>query len=158
MKTTREQKIFVPAALAASILSITGFNVYARMKIGAETFDHALSESLYYSGIQMVGTIWLIAPFVVIGLISSVASKKERLLRGWCFFFCGVVPLMAVYLRGYLNEALLLEQKKWTASIFAVAFLPFMGAPILIALGIALIAFKAADKMNSEQTNRGDRD
>lgn len=146
MKISKERKLFLSVAFATSIISIIGFDVYARIVIGLETLIHAVNESLYYSGIEIVGTIWLIAPFIIIGLISASAARKDRIIRGWSFF---ILPIMGLYLKGHIDEAHLLEQKKWTASIFAVTFLPLMSIPILFVLGIALIIFKAVDKRNS---------
>jgi hypothetical protein len=147
MKISREHKLFLSSAIAASVISIIGFDIFARISIRSEKLITALGESLYFNGIQIVGTLMLIAPFLVLGGMAVVASKNGGLRRGWCFFICGVLPLMGLYLRGILAANHFLEQEKWTASSLSIGLLPFKSIPILfIGLGIGWAVSRLVEK------------
>jgi hypothetical protein len=131
MQNTTPYICFFVLALIAAVISIIGFDVFARMQLRFEPFQHAINKSLYYSRLQIIGTIMLIAPFIAVGLYAAVTAKKGNSERAWYLLAGGLIPLIALYLNGYLDASECIMQKKWTASALAVGLLPFQSVPAI---------------------------
>ena len=138
-------KTYLPAAFGAFLASTTGANVLARMKIANEPFAAALQESLYWSGVQFIGTIFLLAPFALIALICAFVETQApaRANRISAVFFIAMLPLIYFYFQGHFAAQQAMKEEHWTGAALSVGLLPFfIGAPAVI-LTFCAAAFAA---------------
>ncbi|MCA1594746.1 MAG: hypothetical protein LC754_19385 [Acidobacteria bacterium] len=123
-------------ALLLGVAVILSSDTYARASVANETPGGAFSTSIHYLLVQPIGTIFLLLPYLVVGIVASFFAKVEHNLKSWCLFICGVAPLMALYFQGYMSAQQAILEKKWTAASLAVGFLPFVSVP---AIGVGLV-------------------
>jgi uncharacterized membrane-anchored protein len=130
--------IFVALGLGVFAICTVGFDVHARMTVGAETYEHALSEHLHYAG---VGSVLLSLPFIALGAGAAVFFTRKSAAYGIIVFLIGVAILAFLYYRGYISSQVAMSNKRWTAAALSVGLLPFESFGVLIVLlGGALIA------------------
>src|SRR5262245_44040995 len=96
------------------LIATNGADVFARMDIGNESLGKAASESFYYAAIQPVGTLLLLAPFVVVAWLSSRVEQRVSQLPAWIFFALSIGALGWLYFDGYQSAQHALLQRKWT--------------------------------------------
>jgi len=135
MKITKEQKLFYTLGLVAFLISVVLFDINWRIEYRDESFIFALRDSLYYLAVQPIGTLMLLAPYLVLGWFSSKESKDSDVKKGLCFFVPGLLALSYIYYYGYLGASYFIEHRQWTASALSVGLLPFKS---IIALPIGL--------------------
>jgi len=63
----RPYVLFSILAVGAFVVAHIGFEVFARLWVGRNNIGEAVSETLYYSATQLVGTVMLLAPFALLG-------------------------------------------------------------------------------------------
>ncbi len=136
MKITKEQKLFYGLSIALFFVSVIVFDVIGRLTYRNETLFVSIKETLYYLAVQPVGTAMLLAPYLILGLVSVKTSKNKSIKNGMCIFIPGLISLSYIYYEGYLASSYYIELKKWTASSLSVGMLPFQG---IIALPIGLL-------------------
>lgn len=130
-------------SFGAFLLGTVGSDIFARTSIGGETLQHALSQHWHYAGLEPVGTLFLFAPFLGVGLVSAAVEEWSRTRSAIFIFALGTLPLLYFYFTAYqaAHHALLAE--KWTAAALSVGLLPFIvGLPVmfgLVVLGVLAV-------------------
>jgi hypothetical protein len=119
------------------LLSTTFADVFARMNIGGEAFDVALSDSLYWSAVQWVGTIMLLAPFVLVAMLAASVARITRPIFGVLFLALFSAILFSMYFSAHQASQEYMIEKMWTAAALSVGLLPFRAIP-LVAVGVLL--------------------
>ena len=135
MKITKEQKLFYGLSISAFFISVVTFSAIGKMTYRNESIFHSIKETLYYLLVQPIGTMMLIAPYIVLGLVSAKAAKNNKIKYGMSYFISGLISLSYIYYNGYLASSYYMSIKKWTASILSVGMLPYES---IIALPLGL--------------------
>jgi hypothetical protein len=138
-------KVYLPLALIVFLAGTTGADLIARTSIAGEPFGAALQEHLYYyAGVQIVGTAFLLTPFLAVAYLCARTEEKARGRMVFLIFSAAMLVLLYFYFQGHQAAQYALLEEKWTASALAVGMLPFYpGIPLVLAV---LIAGKAAAK------------
>ena len=129
--------VFLILAFLVFLFSTTFADVFARINIGGEAFGAALSESLYWSAVQWIGTAMLFAPFVVVAMLAASVARKARLVFGVLFLALFLAILFSMFFAGHQASQAYMIEKMWTAATLSVGLLPFRSVP-LIAIGFLL--------------------
>ena len=147
-------KVYLPLALVVFLAGTTGADLVARTAIAGEPFGVALRDHLYYyAGVQLVGTIFLLAPFVAVSFLCARAGRQARTRSVASIFAVTMLTLFYFYYQGHQGAQLALLEEKWTASALAVGMLPFFpGIPLVLAV---LVAGKFAAKLDPVATGHG---
>jgi hypothetical protein len=128
--------VFCCLAVANFLLATVGFDVFARMAVGQQSLWHAVYEHFYYAGVQPIGTLLLLAPFLGLAVVSGRIAPRNS--SGSMWLFCiGALFLTGLYFRGFYGSQQALQAKKWTAAALSVGLLPFQGAVVLLVCGVA---------------------
>jgi hypothetical protein len=126
-------KVYLPLAVVVSLAATTGADLIARTAIGGERFASALREHLYFAAVQFVGTVFLLAPFVAVALISTLIEKRARRRTVAPIFGAAMLTLFYFFLEGYQGAQHALLQKRWTAAALSIGLLPFFpGVAVVI--------------------------
>jgi hypothetical protein len=144
MRRARLYLLFGGVGAACFVMFTVGFDVIARLTIAGEPVSKALSESLYYKGVQPVGTLMLLAPFVAMAGLSAEVAKTSNVAVASIFFAVLAGVLGWLYFWGYWDAQIAMGQRKWTAAALSVGLVPFFSIPLLIVAAIAagLIAWR----------------
>ena len=131
-------------AYGGSIILVA--DVYARLHVAHESFGHALQESMHYKIVQPVGTVMLLLPFAVIGVIAARIAKGSSSY----LLVCGHLAATILYFRGYLDSRQALQNHAWTAAALSEGLLPFLSIPV-IALGlmVGVVVSRIVNKIKS---------
>jgi len=140
---------YLTAGVVLFVLATVGFGVHSRMAIDGASYAHALSRHMYYAKEQLLGTMLLLLPFVLLGGMAARFSTKGRFGHGATVFVVGVVLLLALYYKGYIDSEIAMKNKHWTAAALSVGLLPFQGLGVLVLL---LIGGLVADKRSNTKT------
>ena len=137
-------KVYLPVAVVVFLAATTGADLVARTSIGGQSFDAALQEHLYWAGVQFVGTIVLLAPFVAVALVCAFAEKHARTRSVLVIFALATLTLLYFYFQGYQAAERAMPQKMWTAAALSIGLLPFfIGVPVVLAaIGAGALAAK----------------
>ena len=137
-------KVYLLLAVVVFLAATTGADLIARISIAGEPLTVALREHLYYAGMQFVGTIFLLAPFVAVAFACSRAHKQVRGSSVPLIFAVAMFALLYFYFKGYQGAQQALLEEKWTAAALSVGLLPFfIGIPVVLASwGAAALAAK----------------
>ena len=93
-------KIYLPLAFVLFLAATTGADLIARTSIaGGPIRTLALREHLYYAGVQFIGTILLLAPFVVVAFVCSRAEKQARSRSASLIFAVAMFTLLYFYFK-----------------------------------------------------------
>lgn len=143
-------KVYLPLAVLMFLAATTGADLIARTSIAGQPLSAALREHLYYTGVQFVGTMLLLAPFVAVAVACTRAERKARGRSAFLIFAIAMVTLLYFYFQGHQDAQVALLDKKWTAAALSVGLLPFfIGAPVaLAAWGAAALAAKFDPRMS----------
>jgi hypothetical protein len=143
-------KVYLPVALVIFLAATTGADLIARTTIAGEPFDVALGEHLYYAGVQFVGTLLLLAPFVAVAFLCNRAEKRARTCGVVFIFVVAMLTLLYFYFDAYQGAERALLAEKWTAAALSIGLLPFfIGAPVvLIVAGAGALAAKFDRRMS----------
>ena len=126
-------KVYLSAALLSFIGSTTVADVIARTSIGGQAFGHALRDHLYWAGVQGVGTILLLAPFVAVAVICAGVERRARTRSAAAIFAVATLTLAYFYFTGHLAAQQLLAEERWTAAALSIGLLPFfIGVPVVL--------------------------
>ena len=121
------------------VLVVGGFDILARVQIGGESVSNALSETIHYSLVQPVGTLFSFAPFAAVawicGSLASVSRARAIGLMAAC-----LILFAFMYYGGHTDSQRYLHQRMWTAAALAVGLIPFKSIPIvLVAFGLRFV-------------------
>jgi hypothetical protein len=105
--------------------------VYAQIKVQNSSIYQSLSEKLYYSAIQPLGTVMMVAPFLFLGWISANIAQKYKLSIAILLFFMILAVLGYMHFSGHMAHEMYMIEKKWTASALSTGLLPFKSLFVL---------------------------
>lgn len=127
---------FFGVAVVVFVLVVEGFDILARVQIGGETFTKALSETIHYSLVQPVGTLFSFAPFAAIAWICGSLAKVSRVRATGLMAAC-LILFAFMYYGGHTDSQRFMHQRMWTAAALAVGLIPYKSIPIvLVAFGL----------------------
>ena len=144
-------KVYLSLALLAFLTATMGADVVARTTIAGETVAFALRDHIYWAGVQFVGTLLLLAPFVAVAFICARVEKKARHRSAFLIFALAMLTLLYFYFDGHMAAQHALKGGMWTAAALSVGLLPFfIGIPLLLA---AIIAGAFATKFDRRMSD-----
>jgi uncharacterized membrane protein YfcA len=143
-------KVYLPVALVVFLAATTGADLVARTSIGGQPFAAALHEHLYWAGVEFVGTIFLLAPFVAVAFVCALVEKQSRTRSALLIFAVAMLALLYFYFHGHQAAERAALQKMWTAATLSVGLLPFfVGVPVVLAvMGAGTLAAKFDRRMS----------
>jgi hypothetical protein len=140
--------LYLAVAVVLFVVATVGFGMHSRMVIGGESYDHALSRHMYYAREQLLGTMLLLLPFLVLGSIAAGFSIKRSVAHGATVFVVGATFLLVLYYKGYMDSEIAIKQRHWTAAALSVGLLPFQSFAVLFLLLIG--GFIAGKRTNAK--------
>jgi hypothetical protein len=153
MSVPRWEVGFAIAAALCFLIATTGFDIAARVAVGGDSPGAAVSQSLYYSGMQPIGMLLLFGPFAVGAWISLWVKRKANTALACLLFAASMTTLGYFYFVGHWDAEHALQQKKWTASALSVGLLPFVGAMVVLASalvgGAMILGHRGTMRLNS---------
>lgn len=150
-------KVYLPLALVVFLAGTTGADLVARTSIAGEPLGVAMREHFYWAGVQFVGTLMLLAPFVAVAFLCARAGKQARTRSVASIFAAAMLTLLYFYYQGHQEAQLALLEEKWTASALAVGMLPFYpGIPLVLAVLVAGKFAAKSDPRNADQDRKQD--
>jgi hypothetical protein len=137
-------KLYLPVAVVVFLAATTGADLVARTSIGGQAFATALQEHFYWAGVQFVGTMLLLAPFIAVAFVSAFAEKHARTRSVLLIFAAAMLTLLYFYFQAHQAAERAMLQKMWTAATLSIGLLPFfIGVPVVLAaVGSAALAAK----------------
>ena len=72
-------KLYLPVAFLIFVAATTGADVFASMSLAGQPFAPALRE-IYWARVELVGTLLLLAPFVVVAGVCALVERRARTL------------------------------------------------------------------------------
>lgn len=143
-------KVYLPVAVVVFLVATTGSDLIARTSIGGDSFTVALRDHLYWAAAQFAGTIFLLAPFVAVALVSARVEKQARSRSVVVTFALAMLTLLYFYFQGYQGAQQAFLEEKWTAAALSVGLLPFfIGVPVvLVVVGAGALAGKFDRRMS----------
>jgi hypothetical protein len=133
----RPLSTFLALGVGAFLVADVGFEVLARLWIGRNPLGQATSETLYSLATQPVGTLMLLAPFLLIAWMAASLARRRTFERGLLLFMVAAGALGVLYFVGHVEAEQALKSRRWTAAALSVGLLPFESIPVLL---LALIA------------------
>ena len=124
--------MFLGLSLLVFVAATFGSDLIARTSLGRQDFTKAAAEHLYYAAVQPVGTLMLLAPFLLLGWIAASTVKAKDIESALGVFLIGVLWLGFMYFSGYQDSQLFIRERKWTAATLSIGLLPFKSIPVLI--------------------------
>jgi hypothetical protein len=133
---SRLASAFLLVALLGGVISTNGFHIAVSVLISSQPVGSATFESFRLSFEQPVGTVLLLAPHFVVGLIAYRIGRLSGLWLGQAYYAFGWLTLAALYWVGYSSAEHALMEEKWTAAALSIGLLPFQSVPLLLVLSI----------------------
>jgi uncharacterized membrane protein (DUF485 family) len=131
-------RVYLPLAVVVSLIATTGADLVSRMSIAGEPFAAALRDHLYLAGEQFVGTMLLLAPFVIVAFVCAFVEKQARGRSVAVIFAIAMLTLLYFYFQGHQAAQHAFLEEKWTAAALAIGLLPFfIGIPVILAVIVA---------------------
>jgi hypothetical protein len=137
-------KVYLPVAVVVFLAATTGADLVARTSIAGQPLAAALREHFYWAGVQFIGTMLLLAPFVAVAFVCALAEKRARTRSVLLIFTAAMLTLLYFYFQGHQAAERAMLQKMWTAATLSVGLLPFfIGIPVVLAaIGAGALAAK----------------
>ena len=130
---------FSAAAIVAFVVIVEGLDVFARVRIGDQSLSEASSETLHYSLVEPVGTLFSFLPFAAIAWICASLARVSRSRAIGIMIAC-LALFALMYYGGYMDSQKYMLQRMWTAATLAVGLIPFKSIPIvLVAFGLRFV-------------------
>lgn len=139
-------KFYATVAVGTFLAIDAASDIFSRILIAEESLGLAAKEHIYYALVQPIGTAFLFLPYLCLGWICASLARVKYAKASIVMFCIGATILGLLSVLGYRESKFLMQEEYWTASIFAVAFLPFKAIPLLIALLFA--RFFVARRLN----------
>ena len=95
------------------LAATTGADLIARTSIGGQPFVAALHEHLYWAGVQFVGTMLLLAPFVAVAFVCAFVEKQAQTRSVLLIFAVAMLTLLYFYFQGHQAAERFALQKMW---------------------------------------------
>lgn len=143
---------FLTLGLLVFVVATFGSDVIARMTIRGEDFWQAVSQHLHYA--RSIGTTaWLLAPFLLLGLLAASTTKQKNFTAGLSVFLLGALLLGWLYFSAYQRAWSFMNKHGPTAAALSVGLLPvFSAIPLLVCLGLRWFVLR---KKNEAGPNTG---
>lgn len=139
-------RIYLLLAVIAFCAATTGADLVARTTIAGEPAAAALRDHLYWAGVQLPGTLFLLSPFAGLAFLCARAERKARSRGVICIFAIATLILLYFYFQGHQGAQYALLEKKWTAAALSIGLLPFfIGVPVLLIATCAALLAKKLD-------------
>jgi len=137
-------RVYLPVAVVVFFAATTGADLVARISIARQPFAAALHEHFYWAGVQFVGTMLLLAPFVAVAIVCALLERKARTRSILLIFAVAMLTLLYFYFEGHQAAERAALQRMWTAATLSVGLLPFfIGFPVvLVVIGAGALAAK----------------
>jgi hypothetical protein len=126
--------VYLTVSVVLFVLANVGLGALSRMTIGGESYDYALSRYIYYAREQLLGTMLLLSPFLLLGCMAAGFSIKRSVVHGSTVLVVGAVLLLVLYYKGYMDSEIAIKNRHWTAAALSVGLLPFQGLGVLALL------------------------
>lgn len=129
---------YLPLSAVVFLAATAGAGVFASMSIAGQPFSAALHENLHWMRVELVGTLLLLAPFVVVGLVCAVAEKGAKTRSVLLIYVAAMLALLFFYFLGYQAAERAALRHMWTAATISIAALPFVvGIPVVVLVVVA---------------------
>src|SRR5215510_1223511 len=127
---------FLTLGLLVFVVATFGSDVIARMTIRGEDFWQVVSQHLHYA--RSIGTTaWLLAPFLLLGLLAASTTKQKNFTAGLSVFLLGALLLGWLYFSAYQRAWTFMNKHGRAAAALSVGLLPVYSAiPLLVCLGL----------------------
>lgn len=137
-------KAYLAAATVVFLAATSGADIIAKTSISGEPFMAALREHFYWAGVQFVGTMLLLAPFLAVAMTCGFTERRARSRWVIAIFLVAMSVLLYFYFEGYQAAERAMLQEMWTAATLSVGLLPFfIGVPVVLAaMGAGALAAK----------------
>jgi len=129
-------------AVVLFLIADTGSDVFNRVYILDETPRFALFDHVHWASVEIIGTLFLLTPFLVVGLVAAWLEVRVSSLRTWAIFGIANLFLLYQYFVAYESAARASLAKHWTAAALSIGFLPLLAIPFAII--VALVGFGIA--------------
>ena len=106
--------IFCGWGLVSGFSLLVTADVTSRLLVANQAMSFAVSKCFHYMRIQGAGTIYLLFPFALTGLVSAISAREGHMRRGWCLFFCNFALLAPIYFNSHIAAQNCLLKKQWT--------------------------------------------
>jgi|SRR6185503_15325472 len=137
-------KVYLPIALVVFVAATLGADVVAQTSIGGKALSDALHEHLYWAGVELLGTLFLLAPFIAVAGICALAERRARTRTVLAIFSLAMLALLYFYFQGYQAAQRAELQHMWTAATLSIGFLPF-GIGLAVVLAVILFGWLAKE-------------
>ena len=128
-------RVYLPVAVAVFLAATTGADLVARTSLAGQPFAAALHEHLYWAGVQLVGTMLLLAPFIAVAFVCAFVERQARTRSVLFIFAVAMLALLYFYFQGHQAAERAALRKMWTAATLSVGLLPFfVGLPVVLAV------------------------
>jgi uncharacterized membrane protein YfcA len=109
-----------------------------------------LHDNLYWAGVEYIGTMLLLAPFIAVALVCAVVEKQARTRSVLLIFAVAMLALLYFYFQGHQAAERAALKHMWTAAAMSVGLLPFfIGVPVVLAaVGGGALAAKLDPRMS----------
>jgi hypothetical protein len=144
-------RTYLSLAVVAFVAATAGADIFAMITIAGETFVVALREHVYWAVVQFVGTMLLLAPFVIVAFLCAYMEEHARTRGAVLTFASAMLTLIYFYFENHQAAQVALLDERWTAATLSIGILPFfIGAPVVLAvLGVSALVAKL-DPRNPE--------
>jgi heme/copper-type cytochrome/quinol oxidase subunit 3 len=128
-------KVYLPIAFLIFGAATAGADVIARSSLAGQPALAALHEHLYWAGVELLGTLLLLSPFVAVACVCALVERRARTRTVLLIFALAMVALLYFYFQGYQAAERAELNHIWTAATLSVAFLPVaVGLPVVLAV------------------------
>jgi hypothetical protein len=128
---TKRIFLFCGLGFGFGLSLLIGSDVCSRIMVAHESTSQAFAQCVYYLKIQPIGTVLLLIPYLIVGLVATVFGRNNNLQRGCFILIFNFLFLAALYFYGYFSAQQCLLHKAWTAAALSVGLLPFLSIPII---------------------------
>jgi uncharacterized membrane-anchored protein len=137
-------KVYLPVAVLLFVAATLGADVVAQTSIGGKALSIALHEHLYWAGVELAGTLLLLAPFVVVAGICAFVERRARTRTVLVIFSLAMLVLLYFYFQGYQAAEHAELKHLWTAATLSIGFLPF-GIGLAVVLAVIVFGWLATE-------------
>ena len=138
--------LYFVLALMAFFAATAGSDLFAQVTLGHESIADALSEHFHWARTDVIGTLMLFVPFVLLAAIALWVEKRRNRLAGSTLFAISVLLLIYSYFEGYQSAKVDELGHHWTAAALSIGFLPFMAVGVVLLTGVVAFLLVALER------------